>query len=176
MFLAQTDFFQLVQDLNLTNTQYALCLSVFFISYALFEIPSNILLKRLKPHVWLSAIMIAWGLVMTFMGLATTFTGLLVARFFLGLTEAGLYITSLVILSIDSLESNSTSHVGTNAMNSAFVVHCSFRLQLCLGPLVVCLQLRLPKWMELVEKQGGRGLYLLPRRKLINKSFFLREL
>ncbi len=74
-----------------------MCLSVFFISYAMFEIPSNILLKRLKPHVWLPAIMIAWGLVMTFMGLATTFTGLLVARFFLGLAEAGLYI-SLILL------------------------------------------------------------------------------
>ena len=36
--------------------------------------------------------MIAWGLVMTFTGLVTTFSGLLVARFFLGLTEAGLYM------------------------------------------------------------------------------------
>jgi len=116
----------------------------------------------LKPHVWLPAIMIAWGLVMTLMGLVRSFTGLLVARFFLGLTEAGLYITPVLILIRGSPESNSICHVGTNAMKSAFVVHCSFRLQLYLGLLVACLQLRLPKWMELVENRGGGGSYLLP--------------
>jgi hypothetical protein len=105
--------------------------------------------------------MIAWGLVMTFMGLVTTFTGLLVARFFLGLTEAGLYITPVPIVITDSPESNSICHVGTNATKSDFVVHCSFRLQLYLDPLVACLQPRLPKWMELVESRGGRGLYLV---------------
>jgi hypothetical protein len=67
-----------------------MCLSVFFISYAAFEIPSNILLKQLKPHIWLSAIMIAWGIVMTTMGFVTNFGGLVTARFWLGLAEAGL--------------------------------------------------------------------------------------
>jgi hypothetical protein len=124
------------------------------------EVPSNILLKRLKPHVWLPGIMIGWGLVMTFTGLVTTFTGLLVARFFLGLTEAGLYMIPSLILIIDSPESNSISRVGTNVMNLAFVLHCSFRLQLYLARLVACLQLRLPKWMELVENRDGRGSYL----------------
>lgn len=42
---------KLTTDLHLTSTQYNLCLTIFFISYSVFEIPSNIFLKRLKPHV-----------------------------------------------------------------------------------------------------------------------------
>jgi len=86
-----TDTFQLTADLNLSSTQYALCLSVFFLSYAFCEVPSNILLKRLRPHVWFPAIMITWGFIVTMMGLVTGFDGLLTARFFLGIAEAGLY-------------------------------------------------------------------------------------
>jgi sugar phosphate permease len=84
-------------DLHLTDNQYALCLSVFFITYAAIEVPSNILLKRLKPHVWIPGIMIAWGLVMTLMGLVKGFGGLLTARLFLGLAEGGLYTLKWVI-------------------------------------------------------------------------------
>jgi MFS family permease len=77
--------------LNLSNNQYAICLTVFFISYALFEAPSNLLLKRLKPHIWIPIIMTGWGIVMTSMGFVVNFNGLAVSRFFLGVTEAGLY-------------------------------------------------------------------------------------
>jgi len=76
----------------MTGTQYNLCLTVFFISYSVFEVPSNILLKKLKPHIWFTAIMVAWGIVMTFMGFVQNYSGLLAARWFLGLAEAGLYL------------------------------------------------------------------------------------
>jgi MFS transporter, ACS family, DAL5 transporter family protein len=49
------------------------------------------MLKKLRPSVWLPTIMCAWGLVMTLMGIVQNYEGLLVARFFLGLTEAGLF-------------------------------------------------------------------------------------
>jgi MFS transporter, ACS family, DAL5 transporter family protein len=81
----------LIKDLNMTNTQYNLCLTIFFISYSVFEVPSNVLLKRLKPHIWLPSTMTLWGIVMTFMGFVHNYSGLLAARWFLGLTEAGLY-------------------------------------------------------------------------------------
>jgi sugar phosphate permease len=75
----------------MTNTQYNLSLTIFFISYAVLEPFSNVLLKRLKPHIWLPLTMVAWGIVMTFMGFVTNYSGLLAARWFLGLAEAGLY-------------------------------------------------------------------------------------
>ena len=49
------------------------------------------LLKRLRPSIWLPSIMVAWGIVMTLMGLVQNYHGLLIARIFLGIAEAGLF-------------------------------------------------------------------------------------
>ncbi|KAM0445212.1 hypothetical protein ACHAO4_009917 [Trichoderma viride] len=81
----------LQEDLNLSPDQYNWCLTVFFFTYAAFEVPSNLLLKKLRPSVWLPTIMVAWGTVMTLMGIVRNYHGLLVARIFLGVTEAGLF-------------------------------------------------------------------------------------
>lgn len=81
----------LQEDLGLLGYQYNWCLTAFFFTYAAFEVPSNLLLKRLRPSRWLPTIMVAWGLVMTLMGLVQNYHGLLVARLFLGVAEAGLY-------------------------------------------------------------------------------------
>jgi hypothetical protein len=48
-------------------------------------------MKAWRPSMWLPIIMIAWGAVMTGMGFVQNFTGLLVARIILGITEAGLF-------------------------------------------------------------------------------------
>ncbi|KAL6882457.1 major facilitator superfamily domain-containing protein [Trichoderma longibrachiatum] len=81
----------LQEDLNMTPEQYNWCLTVFFFTYAAFEVPSNLLLKKLRPSRWIPLIMVCWGLVMTLMGIVQSFHGLLVARLFLGVTEAGLF-------------------------------------------------------------------------------------
>ena len=81
----------LQEDLGMTADQYNWCLTGFFFTYAAFEVPSNLLLKKLKPSRWLPTIMVAWGIVMTLMGIVQGFSGLLVARVFLGVTEAGLF-------------------------------------------------------------------------------------
>lgn len=62
-----------------------------FISYALAEPATNVLLKRMTPRVFFTLIIVTWGICMTLMGTVTNYAGLLAARFFLGLTEAGLY-------------------------------------------------------------------------------------
>ncbi|KAI4834406.1 MFS general substrate transporter [Aureobasidium sp. EXF-8845] len=81
----------LAEDLKLTGAEYNWCLTAFFFTYCAFEVPSNMLLKKLRPSIWLPSIMVAWGIVMTLMGLVKDFKGLLVARIFLGVTEAGLF-------------------------------------------------------------------------------------
>ncbi|KAI9808801.1 MAG: hypothetical protein M1825_003954 [Sarcosagium campestre] len=83
----------LIDTLGMTDPQYNWCLTVFFFTYAAFEVPSNLLLKRLRPSIWLPTIMVAWGTVMTLMGIVQNYRGLLTARLFLGLTEAGLYLS-----------------------------------------------------------------------------------
>ncbi|KAI0409478.1 major facilitator superfamily domain-containing protein [Xylaria palmicola] len=81
----------LQEDLKMSNDQYNLSLTVFYFGYAAFEVPSNLLLKRLRPSRWLPTIMVAWGTVMTLMGIVRNFQGLLSTRLFLGVAEAGLY-------------------------------------------------------------------------------------
>ncbi|KAF8315935.1 MFS general substrate transporter [Clavulina sp. PMI_390] len=79
------------KDLHLTDQKYLWALSVFFFSYAAFEIPSNLVVRRLKPYVWFSFIMVVWGTVMVAQGLVHNSSGLLAVRWFLGATEAGLF-------------------------------------------------------------------------------------
>jgi hypothetical protein len=81
-------------------------IQVFFFTYAAFEVPSNLLLKKLRPSIWLPTIMVAWGIVMTLMGIVQSYEGLLVARIFLGVTEAGyvLHFPFLNVLYISSHE------------------------------------------------------------------------
>ena len=49
-----------MKDLHMTPGQYNACLSIFFVSYAGFEPLTNVLLKRLRPSVFIPAIMVAW--------------------------------------------------------------------------------------------------------------------
>ncbi|KAI3397138.1 hypothetical protein diail_11199 [Diaporthe ilicicola] len=81
----------LQEDLGMRSYEYNWCLTAFFFTYAAFEVPSNLLLKKLRPSRWLPTIMVAWGTVMTLMGIVRNYQGLLAARLFLGVTEAGLY-------------------------------------------------------------------------------------
>lgn len=76
-------------DLSLSDDQFRMCLMVFFIPYALLEVPANVMLKLLKARLWLTIITLAWGAVMTLSGLVNNYAGLVSARFFLGVTEAG---------------------------------------------------------------------------------------
>lgn len=78
-------------DLNMTDSEYNFSLTIFFISYSIFEPFTQILLKRMRPSVFIPLIMFLWGICMTLMGLVHNFAGLAAARWFLGLTEAGLF-------------------------------------------------------------------------------------
>ena len=51
----------LEKDLHMEGHDYNIALFIFFIPYILFEVPSNILLKKIRPSTWLSFIMFCWG-------------------------------------------------------------------------------------------------------------------
>ncbi|KAI0168493.1 major facilitator superfamily domain-containing protein [Pestalotiopsis sp. NC0098] len=89
--IANAKTFHLVTDLDLTGTEYNTALTMFFIPYVFFEIPSNILLKRLSPKIWLPGCMMGFGIVSVCQGLVQNYSGLLACRFFLGLFETGMF-------------------------------------------------------------------------------------
>ncbi|CAM1510834.1 Fc.00g083470.m01.CDS01 [Cosmosporella sp. VM-42] len=89
--IANANVFGLSDELNLDGTLYNNALVVFFVPYVIFEIPSNILLKKFKPHVWLSINMFLFGFTTMMQGLVKNYAGLVTTRFFLGLFETGMF-------------------------------------------------------------------------------------
>ncbi|KAI0730769.1 MFS general substrate transporter [Earliella scabrosa] len=89
--IGNAKLYSLEADLGLSDTQYLIALTIFFFSYAIFEVPSNVFLKRLRPSIWLSLLMLLWGVMMTVQGLVHNYGGLLTMRWFLGMFEAGLF-------------------------------------------------------------------------------------
>ncbi|KAG5802607.1 hypothetical protein H9Q74_012918 [Fusarium xylarioides] len=78
-------------DLGMVKGDYNNALTIFFVSYAVVEPATNALLKKITPRLFFTLIILTWGLIMTLMGLVTNVKGLLAARFFLGMAEAGLF-------------------------------------------------------------------------------------
>jgi MFS family permease len=76
------------EDLNLSGTQYQTCVSILFVGYILGQIPSNMLLTRVRPSWYMAAAMGLWAIVSTLTAVAKDFKGLFLTRFFLGVTEA----------------------------------------------------------------------------------------
>jgi MFS family permease len=78
-------------DLGLSAAAYGLGSGLFFIGYALFEVPSNMLMQRFGARVWLTRIMATWGIVAASMAFVRNDTSFYVLRFLLGVAEAGFF-------------------------------------------------------------------------------------
>ncbi|KAK1773761.1 major facilitator superfamily domain-containing protein [Copromyces sp. CBS 386.78] len=77
------------KDLNLQGTQFNWALSIFYIIYCLFEVPSNVLLKAVGPRFFLPLLVSGFGLVSLCTAFVTNFGGLMAARAVLGVFEGG---------------------------------------------------------------------------------------
>ncbi|ORY12692.1 major facilitator superfamily domain-containing protein [Clohesyomyces aquaticus] len=90
----------LTEDLKMKGSDYNIALFVFFVPYILFEVPSNLIIKKMAPSTWLSLIMILWGISTIGMGLVNTFGGLVALRVILGFFEAGLFPGCVYLISM----------------------------------------------------------------------------
>jgi MFS family permease len=86
-------------DLRLTSNQYSIALVVFFATYVAFEPPSNMLLVRFKPSIYLPAIMIIWGGLTCVMAVIQDFHHLVALRVLVGVFEAGFSPGILLLIS-----------------------------------------------------------------------------
>ena len=84
------------QELGIASQQFGLLAGIFFFGYFIFEIPSNLLLHKLGARVWLSRIIITWGILAALTGLVRSVNQLYLLRFLLGLAEAG-YFPGIVL-------------------------------------------------------------------------------
>ncbi|MER5890128.1 MFS transporter [Streptomyces sp. NPDC001941] len=82
---------QLEADIGIGAAAYGLGAGVFFVSYALLEVPSNLVLHRVGARAWIARIAVTWGLVSAAMMFVQGETSFYALRFALGAAEAGLY-------------------------------------------------------------------------------------
>jgi len=82
---------QMNVDLGFSATVYGLGAGLFYLSYGLFEIPSNLMAVRYGSRPWLARIMVSWGLVSAAMMFVHTPLQFYLMRFLLGMAEAGFY-------------------------------------------------------------------------------------
>jgi MFS family permease len=90
----------MVEDLNLIDNRFNVALFVYYISYILLEVPSNMIIKKVRPSLWISGLMFVWGIMNMCMGFIHSYEALVGLRFLLGIFEAGvlpgiIYVTSM---------------------------------------------------------------------------------
>jgi MFS transporter, ACS family, tartrate transporter len=79
------------KDIGLTAYIYGWGAGIFFLGYALFEVPSNVILEKVGARLWIARIMITWGIISGLMAIVTGPTSFLALRFLLGVAEAGFF-------------------------------------------------------------------------------------
>lgn len=78
-------------DTGIGNTAFAFGAGIFFVGYALLEVPSNLVMHRVGARAWMCRIMVTWGIVSAAMMFAHDETTFYVLRFLLGVAEAGFF-------------------------------------------------------------------------------------
>ena len=78
-------------DLHLSDAIYGLGAGIFFVGYFIFEVPSNIILHKVGAGRWIARIMVSWGVISAGTMFVNSVTSFYVARFLLGVAEAGFF-------------------------------------------------------------------------------------
>ncbi|KAK9437212.1 MFS transporter prlL [Metarhizium brunneum] len=97
--LAQARQGTLEKDLHMRGTDFNLATSIFFVGYLLMQLPSNIIITRVRPSIYLASAIVLWGVVSTCNAAAGSFVHLIVIRFFLGFAEAPFFPGAIFLMS-----------------------------------------------------------------------------
>ncbi|KAL4792229.1 major facilitator superfamily domain-containing protein [Aspergillus venezuelensis] len=97
--LSQARLGTLEEDLGMEGTDFNLATSILFVGYLLMQLPSNLLLTRVRPSLFLGIAMGIWGVISACQAAAHSFAGLVVARFFLGFVEAPFFPGAVMLMS-----------------------------------------------------------------------------
>lgn len=86
------------QELGITPDMFGFIAGIFFLAYFFFEVPSNVLMHRFGARLWISRILISWGIVTIVTAFVDTVIHLEILRVFLGICEAGFYPAMILYL------------------------------------------------------------------------------
>ncbi|CAG8097262.1 unnamed protein product [Penicillium salamii] len=97
--LSQARLGTLEEDLGMGGTDYNLATSILFVGYLLMQLPSNLILTRVRPSLFLGIAMAIWGIISACQAAIASFSGLIVTRFFLGFVEAPFFPGAVMLMS-----------------------------------------------------------------------------
>jgi MFS family permease len=140
----------LIEQTNMTNLQYATAVSLFAVAYALFEVPSNWIMKRyVRPSRWLATLLLLWGIFTIGFAGVQNFAQVTILRFFIGVFEAGFFPGNYAVCVVGRsteltwLQASSTSSLsGTQWKSDPFVLLSCWRLLRLPEPLAGALHVR----------------------------------
>ena len=89
---------QMNKDLALSSEAFGFASGIFFFGYFLFEVPSNIMMARFGARIWIARILLTWGVVSVLTAFVQSSTQLYIARFLLGVAEAGFFPGIIIYL------------------------------------------------------------------------------
>lgn len=90
---------QMQEDLNLSVNTFDIGYGVFYVGYLLFEVPSNLLMRKIGARLWIARIMISWGLISSLTMLVWDKWSFYFLRICLGVAEAGFFPGIILYLS-----------------------------------------------------------------------------
>lgn len=88
------------KELAIDAATFGAASAIFFLAYVVFEVPSNMIMKKVGARLWLSRIAVSWGIVTVVTGFVANTTHLVLARIVLGIAEAGLFPGLLLYLTL----------------------------------------------------------------------------
>jgi MFS family permease len=104
-----------------------------FVTYILSELPSNLVLKKLRPSRWIAFITVSWGIIATLTGLVQNFGGLVACRLLLGAVEGGLFPGMAVYLTLFYTKRELALRIGYLFVSAALAGACGGLLAFGIG-------------------------------------------
>jgi len=119
---------QMNAELALSSEAFGFAAGVFFIGYFLFEVPSNVMMNKYGPRLWIARILITWGAVAVASAFVQNAWQLYIARFLLGVAEAGFFPGIIIYLTywIRAKEYATTIAAFTAAIPVSYLIGAPF--------------------------------------------------
>ncbi|KAK7700383.1 hypothetical protein SLS64_010991 [Diaporthe eres] len=170
--------YHLEADLGLVGNQYQTAVSILFVPYLAFEVPSNLVLKKFTPRYWIAFITTAWGIIATLSGLVQSYGGLIACRVLLGAVEAGLFPGLAVYLTLFYTRHELALRVGYLFVSAAIAGALGGLLAYGIGHMDGVAGLHGWRWIMIIEGLptlclGVATFFLLPNDA--QSAYFLNE-
>ncbi|KAL4883912.1 major facilitator superfamily domain-containing protein [Aspergillus karnatakaensis] len=141
----------LEEDLGLQDDQYQVAVSILFVTYCLFEVPSNLVIKKLTPSRYIASIAVIWGTIATLTGIVQSYGGLIACRVLLGVVEAGLFPGLMTYLTLFYSKHELALRTGYLFSSAALAGACGGLLAYAIGHMDGIAGMKGWRWIMIIE-------------------------